>query len=90
MVRYSDGWPLLYFDFYLHKEHFSGHAIESELICGVSMMVRRKAMQKKVGEVYDVYLHGGTWIAVSAFEASRYLKSTNKQHMGKEQVVAWG
>ena len=70
------------------KQPFSSYVIESELICGVSMMVNGKVMQK-VGEVYDVYLHGKNWTAVSAFEARRYLKSTNRHHMGKGQVVVW-
>lgn len=45
LARFSDRWPRLFFDFYLHKQPLPDHPIEVEAISGACMMVRREAMQ---------------------------------------------
>jgi hypothetical protein len=54
LVRFSDRWPRLFFDFYLHKQPLPDHAIEVEAISGACMMVRREAVQD-VGEWDEGY-----------------------------------
>jgi len=54
LVRFSDRWPRLFFDFHLHKQPLPDHAIEVEAISGACMMVRREAIQK-VGEWDEGY-----------------------------------
>lgn len=54
MVRFSDRWPRLFFDFHLHKQPLPDHAIEVEAISGACMMVRREAVQQ-VGEWDEGY-----------------------------------
>ena len=54
LARFSDRWPRLFFDFYLHKQPLPDHAIEVEAISGACMMVRREAMQD-VGEWDEGY-----------------------------------
>ena len=54
LVRFSDRWPRLFFDFYLHKQPLPDHAIEVEAISGACMMVRREAIQD-VGELDEKY-----------------------------------
>jgi GT2 family glycosyltransferase len=44
LARFSDRWPRLFFDFYLHKQPLPDHAIDVEAISGACMMVRREAM----------------------------------------------
>lgn len=45
LARFSDRWPRLFFDFYLHKQPLPDHPIEVEAISGACMMVSREAMQ---------------------------------------------
>lgn len=52
--RFSERWPLLCSDFYLHKQPLPDHAIEVEAISGACMMIKRKAMQD-VGEWDEGY-----------------------------------
>jgi GT2 family glycosyltransferase len=54
LVNFSDRWPRLFFDFHLHKQPLSDHAIEVEAISGACMLVRREAM-KHVGEWDEGY-----------------------------------
>ncbi|MGZ4976613.1 MAG: glycosyltransferase family 2 protein [Methylobacter sp.] len=54
LVRFSECWPRLFFDFYLHKQPLPDHAIEVEAISGACMMVKREAMQD-VGEWDEGY-----------------------------------
>ncbi len=54
LVRFSDRWPRLFFDFYLHKQPLPDRPIEVEAISGACMMVRREAMQE-VGEWDEGY-----------------------------------
>jgi GT2 family glycosyltransferase len=57
LVRFSDRWPRLFFDFHLHKQPLPDNAIEVEAISGACMIVRREAMQD-VGEWdEDYFLH---------------------------------
>ncbi|MGZ5076758.1 MAG: glycosyltransferase family 2 protein [Methylobacter sp.] len=54
LVRFSECWPRLFFDFYLHKQPLPDHPIEVEAISGACMMVKREAMQD-VGEWDEGY-----------------------------------
>lgn len=45
LVRFSDRWPRLFFDFHLHKQPLPDRPIEVEATSGACMMVRREAMQ---------------------------------------------
>jgi GT2 family glycosyltransferase len=54
LVRFSDRWPRLFFDFHLHKQPLPGYATEVEAISGACMMVKREAMQA-VGELDEGY-----------------------------------
>jgi GT2 family glycosyltransferase len=54
LARFSDRWPRLFFDFYLHKQPLPDHPIEVEAVSGACMLVRREAMQD-VGEWDEGY-----------------------------------
>lgn len=54
LARFSDRWPRLFFDFYLHKQPLPDHPIEVEAISGACMLVSREAMQD-VGEWDEGY-----------------------------------
>lgn len=54
LVRFSERWPRLFFDFHLHKQPLPDHTIEVEAISGACMLVRREAMQD-VGEWDEGY-----------------------------------
>jgi GT2 family glycosyltransferase len=54
LVRFSDRWPRLCFDFHLHKQPLPHHTTEVEAISGSCMMVKREAMQD-VGEWDEGY-----------------------------------
>lgn len=45
LVRFSERWPRLFFDFHLHKQPLPDQPLEVEAISGACMMVRRAAMQ---------------------------------------------
>jgi GT2 family glycosyltransferase len=45
LSRFSDRWPRLFFDFYLHKQPLPALPIEVEAISGACMLVKRKAME---------------------------------------------
>lgn len=44
MARFSDRWPKLFYDFYLHKQPLPDNPIEVEAISGACMLVKREAM----------------------------------------------
>ena len=44
LVRFSDRWPRLFFNFHLHKQPLPDHNIEVEAISGACMLVKRVAM----------------------------------------------
>ena len=54
LVRFSDRWPRLFFDFHLYKQPLPDYPVEVEAISGACMMVRREAMQD-VGEWDEGY-----------------------------------
>lgn len=54
LVRFSDRWPRLFFDFHLHKQPLPDRPIEVEAISGACMLVKRDAMQD-VGEWDEGY-----------------------------------
>jgi GT2 family glycosyltransferase len=54
LVRFSDRWPRLFFDFHLHKQPLPDRPIEVEATSGACMMIRREAMQE-VGEWDEGY-----------------------------------
>jgi GT2 family glycosyltransferase len=45
LSRFSDRWPRLFFDFYLHKQPLPALPIDVEAISGACMLVKRKAME---------------------------------------------
>lgn len=54
LVRFSDRWPRLFFDFNLHKQPLPDLPIEVEATSGACMMIRRQAMED-VGEWDEEY-----------------------------------
>ncbi len=54
LVRFSDRWPRLFFDFHLHKQPLPDQPIEVEATSGACMLIRREAMQD-VGEWDEGY-----------------------------------
>jgi GT2 family glycosyltransferase len=54
LVRFSDRWPSLFFDFHLHKQPLPDRPIEVEATSGACMLVKREAMQD-VGEWDEGY-----------------------------------
>jgi GT2 family glycosyltransferase len=54
LVRFSNRWPRLFYDFHLHKQPLPDHEIEVEAISGACMMVSRLAMEE-VGEWDEGY-----------------------------------
>lgn len=54
LVRFSDRWPRLFFDFHLHKQPLPAQPIEVEAISGACMLVKREAM-RDVGEWDEGY-----------------------------------
>jgi len=54
LARFSERWPRLFFDFYLHKQPLPKQPISVEAISGACMMVSRVAMQD-VGEWDEAY-----------------------------------
>ena len=45
LSRFSDRWPRLFFDFYLHKQPLPSHPIEVEAISGACMLVRSSVVR---------------------------------------------
>ncbi len=45
LTRFTERWPRLFYDFYLHKQPLPDHCIEVEAISGACMMVKREALQ---------------------------------------------
>lgn len=54
LVRFSDRWPRLFFDFHLHMQPLPTRPIEVEATSGACMMVKREAMQD-IGEWDEGY-----------------------------------
>lgn len=46
LSRFSDRWPRLFFDFYLHKQPLPQQPIEVEAISGACMLVKREAVNQ--------------------------------------------
>lgn len=45
LYRFSDRWPKLFYDFYLHKQSLPDRPIEVEAISGACMLVKREAIE---------------------------------------------
>lgn len=53
-ARFSDRWPRLFFDFYLHQQPLPADSIEVEAISGACMLLRRAAFEQ-VGDWDEGY-----------------------------------
>jgi GT2 family glycosyltransferase len=55
--RWSDRWPKLFFDFYLHNQPIPRHPIEVEAISGACMMVKRETVENVGSWDEGYFLH---------------------------------
>ena len=54
LSRFANRWPILFYDFHLHKQPLPDEPIEVEAISGACMMIKREAMED-VGRWDDGY-----------------------------------